>query len=116
MDVVWTRGPMAAAGIIEALRATDASWHPKTLGTMLNRLVRKGAIGFRKEGRGYEYYALVPREACVAAESDSFLQRLFGGSMKPMLAHMVESRKLSRREIAELREILDRNEDKKKKE
>ena len=107
MNVVWGKGPTPAAGIVEALRAADPSWHPKTVGTLLNRLVRKGALGFRKEGRGYTYYARVRREACVAAESDSFLNRLFGGSFKPMLAYMLESKKLKSGEIAELQEILN---------
>lgn len=116
MNVVWTKGPTAAAGIVEALQAADPSWHPKTVGTLLNRLVHKGALAFRKEGRGYIYRALVRREACVAAESDSFLKRLFGGSFKPMLAHMVENKKLSSSEIAELQEILNQINEKKEKE
>ena len=115
MNVVWTKGPTAAAGIIEALQAVDPSWHPKTAGTLLNRLVRKGALAFRKEGRGYIYHALVRREACVAAESDSFLNRLFGGSFKPMLAYMLESKKLKSGEIAELQEILNQINEKQKK-
>jgi BlaI family penicillinase repressor len=116
MNVVWTKGPTAAAGIVEALQATDSSWHPKTAGTLLNRLVHKGALAFRKEGRGYIYYARVRREDCVAAESDSFLKRLFGGSFKPMLAHMLESKKLTSKEISELRKILNQTDKKQRKE
>lgn len=115
MNVVWTKGPSAAAGIIEVLQAADPSWHPKTVGTLLNRLVRKRALAFRKEGRGYIYSALVRREACVAAESESFLKRLFGGSFKPMLAYMVENKKLSPREIVELRAILNQTDEKQRK-
>jgi BlaI family penicillinase repressor len=112
MNVVWQQGDVTAAGVVESLRARDPSWHPKTAGTLLNRLVRKRALGFRKEGRGYVYFPLVARAACVGAESDSFLNRLFGGSFKPLLVHMVEYKKLSSREIKELRAILDANETK----
>ena len=108
MEVIWAIGPATAPAILEALRTADASWHPKTAGTLLNRLARKGALGFRKEGRGYVYYALAPKEACLGAESESFLKRLFGGSLKPMLAYMVDSKRLTPREIAELRDILER--------
>lgn len=116
MDAVWTKGPVTAGGLLEELRTRDASWHPKTAGTLLNRLVHKGALGFRKEGRGYVYFARVTRAACVGAESTSFLNRLFGGSFKPLLAHMVEQKKLSSAEIAELREILESNGNTKEKE
>ena len=115
MNVVWTKGPTAAAGIVDALQAADPSWHPKTVGTLLNRLVRKGALAFRKEGRGYTYYARVRREACVAAESDTFLKRLFGGSFKPMLAYMVENKKLTSDEISELQGILNQINEKNRK-
>ena len=72
----------------------------------LNRLVKKKALGFSKEGRAYLYRPLVRREDCVDAASESFLERVFGGSLKPMLAHFVEREKLSPDEIRELRRLL----------
>ena len=107
MNIIWEKAPVTAAEVIEVLQASDASWHPRTAKTLLSRLVRKGALGFKKEGRGYLYRPLVRRGACLEAESDSFLERLFGGSLKPMVAHLVERKKLSPKEIAELREILE---------
>ena len=110
MNIVWEKAPITAAEIIEVLQASDVSWHPRTAKTLLSRLVRKGALGFKKEGRGYLYRTLVQRGACLEAESESFLERLFGGSLKPMVAHLVEQKKLSPKEIAELREILEQSE------
>ena len=107
MKVVWANNPCSAAEVIDALAAADASWHPKTIKTFLNRLVGKQALGFRKEGRGYVYQALVTEKECVDAASQSFLQRVFGGSLKPMLAHFVEHKKLSREEIADLKRLLE---------
>src|SRR5258708_726046 len=106
MKVVWAQGPCSAGQIIEALSLRDATWHPKTVKAFLNRLVRKGALGFRKEGRAYLYRALVREEDCVDAASESFLERVFGGSLKPMLAHFVERKKLSEGEIRELQRLL----------
>ena len=88
----------------------DPSWHPRTVKAFLNRLVRKGALGFSKEGRAYLYQPLVREEDCIDAASASFLERVFGGSMKPMLAHFVERNKLSRDEIRELRRLLNHQE------
>ncbi|MCI0534474.1 MAG: BlaI/MecI/CopY family transcriptional regulator [Verrucomicrobiales bacterium] len=110
MKVVWAKAPITAAAIIAALMASDSTWHPKTVKTLLNRLVRKKALGFRKEGRAYVYRPLVKEADCVNAEADSFLERVFGGSLSPMLAHFVQQRKLSAEEINELRQLLRRKE------
>ena len=105
MKVCWSGSPRSAQEIIDAL-ATPSSRHPKTVKTLLNRLVKKGALGFKKDGRAYLYTPLVAEKECVAAESNSFLDRVFGGSLKPMLAHFVENGELSPAEIAELKSLL----------
>jgi BlaI family penicillinase repressor len=108
MKVVWSHAPVTAAGIIERLVAQDSTWHPKTARTLLNRLVRKKALGYRREGRGYVYRPLVAEKDCVAAATESFLDRVFGGALEPMLAHFVEHRRLTPAEIRELQRILSR--------
>jgi len=111
MKVLWIKSPASAQDIIDALSSRE-EWHPKTVKTLLNRLVKKGALGFRKEGRSYIYRPLVSESECVTAASESFLERVFGGSLKPMLAHFAETRKLSPAEIAELKRLLKKSEDK----
>ena len=108
MKVVWAHAPCSAGQIIESLTRADPTWHPKTVKAFLNRLVRKRALGYRKEGRAYFYRPLVKEEDCVDAASTSFLERVFGGSLKPMLAHFVELQKLSNEEIRELRHLLNK--------
>jgi len=110
MKVVWAKGPCSAAEIVEALTGEDSSRHPKTIKTYLGRLTAKKALGFRKEGRGYLYRPLVTENECVKAVSESFLERVFGGSIRPMLAHFVEQKKLSAQEIQELKRLLDKKE------
>jgi BlaI family penicillinase repressor len=105
MKICWSRSPVSAQDIIDAL-AGGKAWHPKTVKTLLNRLVKKHALGFHKDGRAYLYHPRVSESDCVAAESQSFLDRVFGGSLQPMLAHFVERRKLSPAEIAELKTLL----------
>lgn len=111
MKAVWGQTPCSAGQIIETLRGRDPTWHPKTIKAFLNRLVKKQALGFKKEGRAYLYRPLVRKEQCVDAASESFLERVFGGSLKPMLAHFVERKKLSDEEIRELRRVLEEQED-----
>ena len=111
MRVIWSNTSQCSAGeIIATLRRTDASWHPRTVKAYLNRLVKKKALGFSKEGRAYVYRPLVRQEECVDAASESFLERVFGGSLRPMLAHFVEHKKLSAAEIRELKQLLEEEE------
>ena len=106
MKVLWAAAPRSASEVTTALCTQDPEWHPKTVRTLLHRLVRKKAVGFRKDGRAHLYRPLVTEVACAGAASESFLERVFGGSLRPMLAHFVERRKLSAVEIRELRRLL----------
>lgn len=107
MRVVWMQAPCSAGQVIEALTRRDPTWHPKTVKAFLSRLVSKHALGFSKEGRAYLYRPLVQERDCIDAASESFLARVFGGSLTPMLAHFVEHKKLSDAEIRELRRVLE---------
>jgi BlaI family transcriptional regulator, penicillinase repressor len=109
MRVVWTQHPITAAGIIASLTSVDPSWHPKTARTLLARLVAKKALRYEEQGRVYVYAPGVSEEECIAAVSGSFVERVFGGSLKPMLLHFIEQRRLTRKDLEELRALLDEN-------
>jgi BlaI family penicillinase repressor len=108
MKVLWVSAPQSANDIIDALRAAHRSWHPNTVKTLLNRLVKKGALEFERDGRAYLYSPRVSEADCVAEASETFLERVFGGAVAPMLAHFVEHQQLSDAELADLRRILKR--------
>jgi len=108
MQVVWTKSPISAFEIIEKLTAADPSWHPKTARALLTRLVKKGALDYEAHGRVYLYYPLVSEREGVSAASQSFLERVFGGALQPMIAHFVEQRRLSAKEAEELRRLLNK--------
>src|SRR5688572_33513290 len=108
MRVFWQKGDRSnftAQDIIDAL-ASRRDWSPRTIKTLLNRLVKKSALGFQEEGKRYRYRPKVTQEQCMRSESRSFLQRVFGGEAAPMLNYFVSNAKLSPREIAELKKIL----------
>jgi BlaI family penicillinase repressor len=110
MRVVWERESCSAGDIIATLNQRDAGWHPKTVKAFLNRLVKKKALGFKLDGRAYRYSPLVRQSECAEAASVSFLDRVFGGSLKPMVAHFVAHKRLSQKEIRQLKELLDKQE------
>lgn len=106
MRVLWSKGALTANEVVEEL-AGKTKWKPKTVKTLITRLMQKGAVRFKKEGRKYRYYAAVSEVECVGAQRRSFVRRVYGGTMKPMLSAFLEDAELSAEDIAELKRILE---------
>lgn len=106
MDVLWQRHPLAAEDVVAALAETR-HWQEPTIKTLLNRLLKKRAIRAEKDGRRYLYSPLLQREDWVLGESQGLLERLFDGRVAPLVAHFSQQRKLTRKDIAELRQLLE---------
>jgi BlaI family penicillinase repressor len=104
MEVLWRRSPATAAEVISALQET--SWAPTTIRTMLTRLVEKRAVTMKKQDGSLTFRPRVDREECVRRESESFLERVFGGATNPLLVHFVRRAELSPDEVRELQRIL----------
>jgi BlaI family penicillinase repressor len=106
MKVLWQSATATANQVVAALERTMA-WKPKTIHTLLRRLVQKKALAYDKVGREFHYRPLVDAEQYTHFVSRSFLDRFFGGQLAPFLACFLEREKLSAQEIEELRRILD---------
>lgn len=107
MDVLWRQHPLAAEDVVAALGDVQ-QWQEATIKTLLNRLLNKGAITATREGRRYLYAPVLKREDWVLEESQSLLERLFDGRVAPLVAHFSQHRKLSKKDIAELRKLLEK--------
>ncbi|MEY8350127.1 penicillinase repressor BlaI [Bacillus cereus] len=107
MNVLWDKAPQTASDIILSLQeSTD--WKPKTIRTLLDRLVQKDVVGVNKDLRVYTFYPLYTQEECQRAETESFIKRIYGGTLKSMLAQFIQEDTLSDDDINELRIILDK--------
>ncbi len=106
MHVVWAQSPIAANEVVERLART-CDWHPRTIKTMLGRLVKKEALSFTVHGNRYLYRPRVTRQQYIKHASHSFLRRLFGSDPSQALMHLVEQTELSREEIEHLKRLLD---------
>src|SRR6185436_17915567 len=84
MNIVWSRSPIAASDIVEEL-AAKKGWHPRTIRTLVDRLVKKRALTFEVEGKRYLYRPKIQMDTCVRQASQGFLQRVFGGEPASML-------------------------------
>ena len=107
MKIFWSKAvPCTANEIVDAL-GSFSDWKPNTVKTLITRLVKKGALGFREERRIYWYYPLITENKCIRSETKSFVKRVFGGAIKPMLVTFLQEEKLSQEEIEELKRILE---------
>lgn len=110
MDILWARNPLGADEVAAAL-ADRRDWQEATIKTLLNRLLNKGAVEAVRDGRRYLYSPRIRREDWVLEESRGLLERLFDGRVAPLVAHFSAHRKLSRKDIAELRKLLEEIDD-----
>jgi BlaI family transcriptional regulator, penicillinase repressor len=110
MEVLWKSAPRSAEEIMQAVGETR-DWREGTVKSLLNRLLKKKAIRAERDGRRYLYSPLVERETYVAQESSGLLDRLFEGRVAPLLAHFSEQQKLSRRDIAEIKRLIEELDD-----
>lgn len=106
MEVLWRKAPQSSEEIVASLQQ-ESDWHEKTIRTLLGRLLGKGAVSAEKDGRRYLYSPTLSRESWQSQESRSLLDRVFGGRLSPLLAHFSQHEKLSAKDVAELRKLLD---------
>lgn len=110
MQALWRQSPLAAEDVAAAV-AAGQGWQEATVKTLLNRLLKKGAIRAEREGRRYLYAPVLRREDWLRQESQGLLDRLFGGRVAPLVAHFSAQRKLSKKDVAELRRLLEELDD-----
>ena len=106
MEVLWERHPLTAEDVVAALAKTT-DWQEPTVKTLLNRLLKKRAISAERDGRRYLYRPLLTRADYVHEASRGLLDRLFDGRVAPLVAHFSKARKLSKKDIAELKRLIE---------
>ena len=105
MEVLWEEAPLAASDVAERVDP-DRGWSIRTVKTLLSRLLTKGALVHEEDGRRYLYRPAIAREEFVERESEKLLDRMFGGRVTPLVAHLAERNRLSPQDIAEIEALL----------
>lgn len=111
MKIVWKHAPISTNEITDRLVKTT-SWSPKTVQTLIRRLVTKGALTYEKQNRVFIYTPLVGKDEYIGQESNSFLNRFYNGNISAMVSAYIENDKLSETEIDTLRSILSKKTEK----
>ena len=112
MKVIWTCPEITSVNIIRELK-DRVEWKPSTIKSLINRLLNKNVIGFKKLSNEYLYFSLISEDECIKEESKSFINKVFNGSVKSMLLNFVESKEISETDIEELKDILKQSNKKK---
>ena len=105
MEVLWDEAPLTAQEVAERA-APERGWSANTVKTLLGRLLAKNVVGHQEVGRRYLYRPLVERGDYVEGESRRLMDRLFGGKLTPLVAHMAERDQLTAEDIAEIEALL----------
>ena len=108
MKIIWNDCPQTLPEILDRLKETG--WSKTTIQTYLARLVKKGALSTKRQGKGYLYYPAESESDCQLAESRSFLSRVYDGSLSRMVMGFVKSGELSQEELNELKSLIDQPE------
>ena len=107
MNHLWEQSPLTITELTAALKP-ETGWSKNTVITMLARLEAKGAVRHQEGLRAKRYFPAVEREAAALAETESFLSKVYGGSLGLMVSNLVECRGLTESDIAELSAILEK--------
>ena len=110
MQVFWARGALASEDVVAALEHRE-EWQEATVRTLLNRLLRKGALRARKDSRRYIYSPVLSRDEWLSIESHGFLDRLFGGRVTPLVSYFSQHKKLSKKDIEDLKRLIKEMDD-----
>lgn len=105
MEVLWEESPLTAQDVVERVPA-ERGWSANTVKTLLGRLLAKKVIAHEEVGRRYLYRPLVAREDYVVGESRRLMDRLFGGRLSPLVAHLAERDALTQQDIEDIENLL----------
>jgi predicted transcriptional regulator len=104
---LWEASPLSAQEIIERLEK-NGNAHPKTIKTLINRLLNKGALRYKEENRKYLYIPVVKKADFYRLKTESFLNKFFDGELSPLVSFFSSQKKLSDKQIEELRQLVDK--------
>ena len=106
MQVLWDRGRASAREITDALNESEPVAH-STVQTLLRQLEAKGAVGHEAEDRTFVFFPLLKEDKVKRTAAREMLDRVFGGDVGSLVAHLLKGERLSRDELDELHKLID---------
>ena len=105
LQLLWAESPLGATEVADRV-ANERGWTITTVKTLLSRLVAKGALTVKPQGRKYLYAPAIERDDVAVSQARGLIDRLFGGRVSPLVAQLAEQQELDEQDIAELEKIV----------
>jgi BlaI family penicillinase repressor len=105
VQVLWNRGQATAREITDSLSVAEPIAH-STVQTLLRHLETKGAVGHKSDGRTFVFFPKLKEEKVKRTAARELLERVFGGSVGSLVAHLLREERLSRADIDELERLI----------
>lgn len=106
MKILWnSEKKMTVSDVVRALDGND--WTPSTVSTFLQRLLKKNVVSCEKKGNTNLYYPILKQNDYDMSETESFLSKIYKGSVKNLVAALYENKKLSKEDMSELKSMFD---------
>lgn len=109
MNVLWETSNMTISQIVAKLNE-KRFWDKHVVITMLNRMEKKGAVDYKRNGRAKEYFSIISQNETVMQETEQFLDRVYAGSLSLMINSFLSNKKIKREEIDKLYKMLEKAE------
>ncbi len=107
LQQLWGEAPLSAQEIIQRL-GRHGTVHPKTIKTLINRLLNKGALRYKEDNRKYLYMPVLKKADFYRIKTESFLNKFFDGELSPLVTFFSSQKKLSEKQIEELKQLVDK--------
>jgi predicted transcriptional regulator len=111
LQVLWESGPATIRQLTDAVYPGGGTVQYATVQKLLERLERKGFVRRNRSGPAHVFSAMIGREELLGRRLQDMAEKLCGGSLTPLLTHLVRTRRLSERERQELRDLIDEMDD-----
>ena len=107
LEFLWTVGPSAKRAIADALYPAHRASDVATVQKLLERLEAKGHVARDRTSTAHVFSAAAAKNEFVGRQLEAVAEKLSGGSLAPLVMHLVEGRRLTKRERTKLRALLD---------
>jgi predicted transcriptional regulator len=107
LKVLWARGPLTAKAITQAIYPDGAESEFAAVHSFLQRLERKGLVTRDRSAFVHVFSATASRADVLGQELETLVERLGGDSIAPLILRLIDQKRLSRDEAAEIRRRLD---------
>lgn len=106
LKILWEHGPLSPREVMDLLNEDGKDRAYTSVASLLNVMLDKGLVSRKSQGRAFVYAARAKRDSTLKELVDDLVGRAFEGSAASLVAHLLDTRKVSRQELDEIRKTI----------